>query len=97
MHRPIGDSYIAECFWSGVRDDDVRQLDRRIETVVAEFAAQGDPVSYLGAVLIVDDEVVLCLFEGPAPAVRRVLERAGVAFDRILRTTRLPWPRHGDE
>jgi hypothetical protein len=38
------------------------------------------------------DEVVLCLFEGDEPAVRRAAERAEVPFERILEAARSPWP-----
>jgi hypothetical protein len=40
--------------------------------------------------LIVDDEVVLCLFDGPIATVRQVTERAGIAYERILQTRRAP-------
>jgi hypothetical protein len=93
MARPTGTSYVAECFWSGVGEDDVRELDRRIELCVAELAGQGEPVEYLGALLILDDEVVLCLFDGPLATVHTVTERAEIPFDRILRCTRVGHPR----
>jgi len=96
----VGTTYVAECFWSGVREDDLRDLDRRIEATVAELAAQGEPIEYVGSMLIVDDEVVLCLFEGPIATVRHVTERAGLPFERILQSTRVPWsrtPRHDAE
>jgi len=91
MARAIGNSYVAECFWSGVGEDDLRELDRRIEASVAELAARGEPIAYLGSMLIVDDEVVLCLFDGPIATVRQATERAGIAFERILQSTRPPW------
>ena len=91
MTRAVGNSYVVECFWSGVRDEDLRELDRRIEDSVADFAKQGQPVEYLGSMLVVDDDVVLCLFEGPLATVRQVTERAGIAFERILQSTRAPW------
>jgi Protein of unknown function (DUF4242) len=89
MTRPATSSYVAECFWSGVVEDDLRALDRRIDASVLDCGDES--VRYLGSVLIVDDEVVLCLFEGPLAAVRQVAQRAGVPFERILRSTRVPW------
>lgn len=80
----IHSGYVAECYWAGVSEDDVRRLDQRIGTAIAEHAQ----ARYLGSVLIVDDEVVLCLFDGPFGTVREVLEQAGVAFGRLLRTRR---------
>jgi hypothetical protein len=93
MARTPGNIYVAECFWSGVREDDLRDLDRRIEDCVAELSAQGESVRYVGSMLIVDDEVVLCLFEGPIATVRHVTERARVPFGRILQSTAVPWSR----
>jgi hypothetical protein len=91
MARAIGNGYVAECFWSGVGEDDLRELDRRIEASVAELAERGKSIEYLGSMLIVDDEVVLCLFEGPIATVRQVTDRVGISFERILQSTRVPW------
>lgn len=44
---------------------------------------------------MVEDEVVLCRFEGAADAVREVAERARVPFDRILATAGSPWTAPG--
>jgi hypothetical protein len=79
--------YVAECFWAGVRERDLRELDRRIAGLVA-----GAPVRYLGWLHVLDDEVVLLLFEGPIAIVRRVTERAKVPFDRLLRVAYAPRP-----
>jgi hypothetical protein len=38
-------------------------------------------------VLIREDEVVLCHFEGTADAIRRVAERAQVPYERLLAAT----------
>ncbi len=92
MASAEGTSYVAECFWPGVQQDDLRCLVRRIGASVAELDGL---VRYTGSMLIVDDEVVLCLFEtseGQADAVRRAMEHAGVPFERILRGIRAPWP-----
>lgn len=83
--------YVAECFWAGVRESDLSELDHRIEQSVSESAGRGESVRYLGALLIVDDEVVLCLFDGPIAMVRRVAQRAGIPFERILTSSRSPW------
>lgn len=78
-------SFVAECFWPDVDDADLEALDRRIR----EAAAGEEPaVRYLGSILLRDDEVVLCQFEGAGDAVRALAERARIPFERILRTTR---------
>ena len=74
-------SFVAECYWPDVREEDVRALDQRIA------ASLDDGVRYLGSVLIREDEVVLCHFEGTADAIRRVAERACVPYERLLATT----------
>lgn len=75
-------SFVAECFWPGVREEDVHALDERVRGCL------GDGVVYHGSMLIRQDEVVLCEFEGTAAAVRSLAERAGVPFERLLETTR---------
>ena len=80
--------YIAECFWPDVGEADLAALDRRV--------AQELPpdVHYLGSILLREDEVVLCQFDGPADSVRAVAERAQIPFERILHAARSPW-NHG--
>ena len=75
-------SFVAECFWPGVRREDVRALDERVRGLLE------DGVVYRGSMLIRQDEVVLCEFEGTLAAVRTLAERAGVPFERLLETTR---------
>jgi hypothetical protein len=82
--------FIAECFWVGVKQDDLRALDRRVGACLVGMA---DPrVRYLGSMLMPEDEVVLCFFEGPAAAVRQVAKRAEVPFERILESDGTAWP-----
>jgi hypothetical protein len=74
-------SFVAECYWPDVREEEVRDLDQRIA------AALTHDVRYLGSVLLREDEVVLCHFEGSADAIRRVAERARVPYERLLAAT----------
>jgi hypothetical protein len=78
-------SFIAECFWPDVSEADLDALDLRI---AKELAPE---VRYLGSILLREDEVVLCQFDGTADTVRAVAERAEVPFERILRAGRSPW------
>lgn len=82
-------SFVAECFWPDVREQDLRELDVRI-AVCAEALGPEAGVRYLGSILIREDEVVLCHFAGPMAAVREVVERAAVPFDRLLATAVAP-------
>jgi hypothetical protein len=77
-------SFVAECYWPDVREEEVRALDQRIASCLA------DDVRYLGSVLIPEDEVVLCHFEGSADAIRRVAARARVPYERLLAASLTP-------
>jgi hypothetical protein len=84
--------HLAECFWPGVSERDQRLLDQRAELSASELSSPREPVRYLGSILIPEDEVVLCLFEGSQTAVQRAAERAQIPFERILATSRSSWP-----
>jgi len=86
-----GTSFVAECFWPGVSQEDLRALDERAEASAAELTRDGEPIRYLGSILMRQDEVVLCLFEGSAAAVRRAAEQARIPFERILGVAHSPW------
>jgi hypothetical protein len=81
-------SFVAECFWPGVATDDLDALDRRVRKGVADLARGGLHVRYLGSILMAEDEVVLCQFEGTAAAVREAAERAQIPFERIVEAFR---------
>ena len=83
------ESFVAECYWPDVDDADLATLDRRIDRVIAELATER-AVRYLGSILLREDEVVLCQFEGPAASVRDVAERAEIPFERILPSKETP-------
>lgn len=76
---------MAECFWPGVRDEELHDLDRRVTRTTSELAEEGGSVSYLGRLRVTDDEVVLFLFEGSIGSVQRVTESVGIRAERILR------------
>lgn len=84
--------YLAECFWPGIVEADLSDLDARIAATTAELALTGTTARYLGSILMRDDEVVLCLFEGSEAHVRAAAEQAGVPFERILAIAHSPWP-----
>ena len=84
--------FIAECYWVGVKQDDLTALDRRAESCVARMIQAGESVRYLGSMLMPEDEVVLCFFEGSAPTVRQAAEQAEIPFERILESTHSRWP-----
>lgn len=81
--------FVAECLWPDVHERDLRALDDR---VAEEAAHTSGSVTYLGSLLMRQDEVVLCLFRGGPEDVRRVAKAARIPFERILETKRSPWP-----
>src|SRR5579863_8842684 len=93
MTQAHATEYLAECFWPGVQDSDLIALDERATASAAAASADGPEVQYLGSLLMREDEVVLCRFAGPEPAVRRVAELAGIPFERILEAGRSPGSR----
>ena len=83
--------YVAECFWVGVTDEDLRSLDRRAAASASEQSVRGEDVRYLGSILMRPDEVVLCFFQGAEGSVRRAATAAEIPFERILETSASPW------
>ena len=82
---------VAECLWPDVRERDLHALDQRAGEQAERLAAAGRPVRYLGSLLMREDEVVLCLFEGEVDQVREAAEAARIPYDRILETAGSPW------
>jgi hypothetical protein len=81
-------SFVAEWFWPDVDEAAVQELDARVARSAAEPTRAGHQVRYLGSLLMREDEVVVCHFEGAAEAVRATPEQARIPFERILETTR---------
>jgi hypothetical protein len=82
---------VAECMLPGLTEAFAEALADRIK---AELASSAGRVSFLGSLLMPEDEVLLCLFAGPHAEVRAVSERAGLPFERILQCVWLekgPW------
>ncbi len=80
---PRFSAFVAECYWTGVTDADVRQLDARADAAAVAVSREGQRVTYLGSILMPADEVVFCLFEGSADAVRRAVVRAQIPSERL--------------
>jgi hypothetical protein len=73
--------YAAKCYWPGVNRTAIEQLAVR--------AAGSEPerrdVAYRGSLLFSDDDLVLCLFEGPSrAAVKRASEQLGIPCERVM-------------
>jgi hypothetical protein len=81
--------HLAECLVPGMTTAIAESLGARVRT---ELARSRSPVSFLGSLLIPEDEVLLCLFAGPHAEVRALSERAGLPFERVLRCVGVGWP-----
>ena len=87
-----GPGYVAECFWDGVREEDLHDVGRRIEASLVAVAGDGEPARYLGGLLVIDDEVVLARVRGPDGRGTAGGDHARLPFGRILRVAHAPWP-----
>lgn len=83
--------FIVECLWPGVCERDLRELDNRATEAARRLGVTGVPVRYLGSLLVREDEVVMCGFEGSRDAVRAAAEAAAIPFERVLEAARSPW------
>lgn len=83
-------TYLVECFWPGVDGEAVDALNARATSAASALAAAGHSVRFVGSILVPDDEVVLCEFEGAEALVRRASEAAEIPFARIVKSTRSP-------
>ncbi len=79
---------IAECLLPGITPAIAEELGEQVRT---ELARSRSSVSFIGSLLMPEDEVLLCLFTGPFAEVRTVSERAGLPFERILGCLRFGW------
>jgi hypothetical protein len=81
---------VAECLLPGVTPAIAEALADRVRAELARSPGSGT-VSFLGSLLMPEDEVLLCLFAGPHAEVRAISERAELPFERILRCMGLSW------
>ena len=83
------DWQIAECLLPGLTLPIAEELGHR---VTAELSRRPRPgVRFLGSLLMPGDEVLLCLFSGPAADVRAVSQQAGLPFERVLGCVGTGW------
>ena len=82
MTGPEPQWHVAECLLPGLSRATAEALGHRVRQEIA--GPPGSQVSYLGSLLMPEDEVLLCLFAGPGTEVRTVSQRAGLPFERIL-------------
>lgn len=75
--------YAAKCYWPGVKPEDLEAAGARFAGIRRESSDQD--LAYWGALLFSEDDLVLCLFDGPSrTAVQRVSERIGIPCERVM-------------
>ena len=75
--------YAAKCYWPGVAETDLEQVAERAGR--AGPASGSNTVTYLGSLLFADDDLVLCLFQGPSrAAVIQASDRLGIPCERLM-------------
>jgi hypothetical protein len=83
------DTYLVECYWPGVAARDV-------ESALARSTREPD-VGFVASILVPEDEIVLCIFEGPsADAVQEASRRAGLPSERVTRSIQLRPPKEDE-
>jgi Protein of unknown function (DUF4242) len=84
-------SYVAECFWPGVTRAELEALDGRAAYFARRTSGTEQPVRYIGSMLMPEDEVVFCFFEGrSAGAIASAARGAQIPFARIVASTGPP-------
>ena len=75
--------YAAKCYWPGVTQTDLEQVAER--AAKDDLAVDDVLVMYLGSLLFADDELALCLFQGPSrAAVIQASDRLGIPSERLM-------------
>jgi hypothetical protein len=86
-------SYLVECYWPDVTEPKLAAVLRRVEAASSRVRAAGADVACRGALLMPDDEVVFCLFDGDEGDIRTVSAQACLPFERII-ASRWVQPTH---
>src|SRR5436305_11045294 len=75
--------YAAKCYWPGVNETEIETIAARATENSSRDARHG--AKYLGSLLFLDDELVLCMFEAPsASLVKRASEQVGIPCERVM-------------
>lgn len=86
--------YAAKCYWPEVSRSELEQVADRATGTAAGIETHG--VSYVGSLLFVADDLVLCLFEASSRAVvNRATVQLGIPCERVMDSVWLGPSRHG--
>lgn len=79
-----GNSYLVECYWPGINDQELTTAARRIEAAATQLRCAGANVWFVGSILMPADETVFCLFHGNEPEIRAVSLHASIPIERVV-------------
>jgi Nickel responsive protein SCO4226-like len=86
--------YTAKCYWPGITEDRLGEAALRVLREGECRCSRGRTVLYLGSLLFVHDDLVLCLYSGPSrAAVKQANERAGFPCERVMESVWLARPQ----
>jgi hypothetical protein len=90
---PAALSFMAECFWPGVTEQEVENAGARSGRAAQKASSAGDSARYLGSILVPTDEIAFFLFEATSlEAATELNRRAEIPFERILAVVRRESP-----
>jgi len=84
MAADSGKSYLVECFWPGIDQEQLATATRRVEKNAAGMRDVGADLRFLGSLLIPTDEVVFCLLRGSEADIRTACAEAGIPVERVI-------------
>lgn len=78
-------TFLVECYAPGISQDDVEAAAGRARAAAQAAGSGGGPLTYLGALLVADDEAVFHAFQADdVEAVETASRAAGLEFTRIV-------------
>lgn len=80
---------MAECLLPGLTEGTAAALTQRLRDELNQPGRP--PISFLGSLLMLQDEVLLCIFAAGLAEVSALCERAGLPFERIVGCVGLGW------
>ena len=77
--------YLVERYWPGVTSELLFEARNRDRRAIEQMNDEGTFIRHVTSILILSEEVVFSVYEGPsAAAVRQLNERAGIPASRIV-------------
>jgi hypothetical protein len=91
-------TFLLECFWPGVTEAVIADASGRARRVARELGDDGHPTRYLGSQFVPGDEVVFFEVEADSEETVRALgDLAGIPYERVVGSVRVPASRQGKE